>query len=424
MPARNLTRRDLLGAGCTALCSPPEGGLRTIGVWSAWDIANIGDIGHTPGLLRTLEEFLPEVRVILFANMLNDEVRGMLRRRFPRIEIHEGWLWGATAESEKLRTHLERCSVFIRNSNMGSETEYMDQLIGRTIPFGVYGQTYPQRFVNNAEQAARNIARINRASFFFCREKETLRLLEKAGASCPNLAFVPDAAFGIDVRDDAKALETMRRLGLEESKFITIQLRTTTPAHLPEELPPGYDPKWNVKPPNVALDTERASKYIELIIQWVRKTGGQVLIAPEAKKEIEHNRRYLYAPLPEDVKRRVANMDHFWNVDEAASVFARAHTVVCHEPHSPIIALANGTPIIHTHSAEHGPKSFMFRDIGLGEWLFDHDSTPAGKMVETLFAIRRDHAAARRKVAAAMDRVHELRKWSAGVVRSTLSARA
>jgi hypothetical protein len=414
----------MLGACCAALSAQTEGAIPPIGVWSAWDIANIGDIAHTPGLLRTLEEFLPDAGVILFANMLNEQIRGMLLRRFPRIEIHEGWLWGPAPESERLRKHLDRCGVFIRNSNMGSETEYMEQIIGRRIPFGVYGQTYPTRFLSNAEQAAKSIARINRASFFFCRERETLGLLQKAGASCPNLAFVPDAAFGIDVRDDVKARETMRRLGLEDRKFITIQLRTTTPAHLPDELPPGYDPKWNIRPPNVALDTSRAAKYIEVITQWVRKTGGKVLIAPEAKKEIGHNRRYLYDPLPEDVKRHVANMDHFWNADEAASVFARAHTVVCHEPHSPIIALANGTPVIHTHSAEHGPKSFMFRDIGLGEWLFEHDGTPASTMIDTLFAIRSDYAAATRKVAAAMSRVHELRKWSAGVLRSTLARRA
>jgi polysaccharide pyruvyl transferase WcaK-like protein len=392
-----------------------------IGVWSSWDTANIGDIGHTPGLLRTIKEFLPNAKIILFANMLNGPIRRMLLRRFPDIEIFEGWLWGPSPESGKLREQLRRCSVFIRSSNMGSETEYMDQLIQGGIPFGVYGQTYPPRFLSNEEAAARSLARINRASFFFCRETESLNLLKRGGAACPHLAFVPDAAFGIDVRDDQSGLETMRRFGLEEKKFITIQLRTTTPAHLPDELPPGYDPKWNEKPPNVPLDSGRAAKYIDLMIAWVRKTGGKVLIAPEAKKEIAHNRRLLYDPLPDSVKPHVANMDHFWNVDEAASIFARAHTVVCHEPHSPIIALAQGTPIIHTHSAEHGPKSYMFRDIGLGKWLFDHDATSAQALKDALFEIWADYPAATRKVADAMKGVHHLRRWSMGVLSNVLA---
>jgi hypothetical protein len=74
------------------------------------------------------------------------------------------------------------------------------------------------------------------------------------------------------------------------------------------------------------------------------------------------------------------NLEYFWNADEAASIFARAHTIVCHEPHSPIIALANGTPIIHTYSEFHSPKCWMFKDIGLPEWLLEMDETPVEKM--------------------------------------------
>jgi hypothetical protein len=66
--------------------------------------------------------------------------------------------------------------------------------------------------------------------------------------------------------------------------------------------------------------------------------------------------------LPADIRAHVVNLDTFWSADEAASVFARAHTAVCHEPHSLIIPLANGLP----------------------EWLLEFDSTPAAKMTETL----------------------------------------
>ncbi len=113
--------------------------------------------------------------------------------------------------------------------------------------------------------------------------------------------------------------------------------------------------------------------YRDLITRWVKKTGHKVLIAPEVKKEMEHNKRLIYDPLPPEIQKHVVNLDYFWNADEAASVFARAHTVVCHEPHSPIIALANGTPIIHTYSEFHSPKCWMFKDIGLPEWLLEID---------------------------------------------------
>jgi polysaccharide pyruvyl transferase WcaK-like protein len=392
-----------------------------IGVWSSWDIANIGDIAHTPGLLRTLEEFVPERPVILFANMLNEPVRAMLRRRFPKVEIHEGWLWEEGARGEELRRNFARCAVFVRGSNMGAETNYMDRLIEARVPFGVYGQTFPPRFVSQGEETRKSLARLEKAAFLFCREKETLQMLQAAGAKIPNLAFVPDAAFGMNLRDEAAARETMRRLGLEAGKFITIQLRTTTPAHLPEELPPGYDPKWNIKAPNLPLDTARAAKYRFLMEQWIERTGQKVLIAPEAKKEMAHNKRLLFEPLAAKYQKQVVNLDHFWNADEAAAVFARARVVVCHEPHSPILALVQGTPVLHTHSEEHGPKSYMFRDLGLGEWLLDHDRTAAEVMWERLWAIEENYPAAKRKVFGAMELVDRLRRESMAVLRQVLA---
>ena len=111
--------------------------------------------------------------------------------------------------------------------------------------------------------------------------------------------------------------------------------------------------------------------------------------------------------LDADAARARPRLPHDWNADEAASVFARAHTIVCHEPHSPIIALANGTPIIHTYSEFHSPKCWMFKDIGLGEWLLEMDETPVETMAKTLFAIDADYPAAQGKVKRAMAYVHE-----------------
>jgi polysaccharide pyruvyl transferase WcaK-like protein len=213
----------------------------------------------------------------------------------------------------------------------------------------------------------------------------------------------------------------MRKLGLEDRKFITIQLRTNT-AKLP-----GVDdtrtPKLNPlhpTPEQIADDERRAAVYRDLITRWVKRTGFKVLIAPEVRKEMEHNKRLLHDPLPPDIRKHVVNLDTFWNADEAASVFARAHTAVCHEPHSLIIALANGTPIIHTYSEFHSPKCWMFRDIGLPEWLLEYDSTPAAKMAETLFAIHDDYPGALAKVKKAMAFVERRQAATMEVVRQSL----
>jgi len=402
---RHFVSTLLAALGGTACQSAPRG--PRIVLQSAWDTVNIGDIGHTPGTLRLLEQHLPTAEVTLWAMKLDARVTAMLERRFPKVTILQGRLDGNGERDERLRRAILGSDLFIRNSGMGQDLSYMQFCRKHGKAYGLFGQSFFPTMVQGPG-AKERIALLDGAAFVYTRETKTLSILREAGVKTPVLEFGPDGCFGIDVRDDARGLATMRSLGLEERRFITIHLRTNTPKA------PGVDDPRPQKlnplhptPAQRADDERRAAKYRELIGLWVRRTGGKVLIAPETFKEMEHNRRLIHDPLPPDLRRHVVNLPEFWNADEAASVFARAHTVVCHEPHSPIIALANGTPVIHTYSEFHSPKCWMFKDIGLSEWLLEMDETPAERMADVLFEIDRDHRRAREKAGRAMAFVHE-----------------
>jgi polysaccharide pyruvyl transferase WcaK-like protein len=376
---------------------------KTIVLQSAWDTVNIGDIGHTPGTLRVLEEYLPDVKIMLWAMKLDDRVTAMLQKRFPKVTIIQGSLTGKGPQDDVLRQAIMNCDLFIRNSGMGQDLSFMQFCMKHNKPYGLFGQSYFPSMVEGPG-AAERLALLNNASFIYTRETKTLDILKNGGVTAPVLEFGPDGCFGIDVRDEERGLATMAKLGLEDRKFITLQLRTNT-AKLP-----GVDdsrtPKLNPlhpTPSQIADDERRAAKYRELVTIWVKKTGFKVLIAPEVKKEMEHNKRLIHDPLPPEIQAKVVNLDSFWNADEAASIFARAHTVVCHEPHSPIIALANGTPIIHTYSEFHSPKCWMFQDIGLDDWLLEMDETPVEKMAATLLQIHDDYPEALSKVRKSMN---------------------
>ncbi|MBK8094528.1 MAG: polysaccharide pyruvyl transferase family protein [Verrucomicrobiaceae bacterium] len=414
------TRRHFISAITAALGGSvfaADGKPKTILLQSAWDTVNIGDIGHTPGTLRVIEEHLPEVKIILWAMKLDERVTAMLKRRFPKVTILQGKLDGKSTKDVTLRSAVMSCDLFIRNSGMGQDITFMQFCQKHGKRYGLFGQSYFPSMVEGAG-AAERIALLNAAAFIYTRETKTLAILKGASVKAE---FGPDGCFGIDVLDDERGLATMQKLGLEDRKFITLQLRTNT-AKLP-----GVDdtrtPKLNPlhpTPQQIADDERRAAKYRELVTLWVQKTGHKVLIAPEVKKEMGHNKRLIHDPLPPEIQKHVVNLDEFWNADEAASIFARAHTIVCHEPHSPIIALANGTPIIHTYSEFHSPKCWMFQDIGLPEWLLEMDETPAAKMAETLFAIDADYPGAQAKVKKAMAYVHECFSGSMKQVKSVL----
>jgi polysaccharide pyruvyl transferase WcaK-like protein len=415
------TRRHFISAVTAALGGSlfaADGKTKTILLQSAWDTINIGDIGHTPGTLRVLEQHLPEVKVIVWAMKVDERILAMLKARFPKVEFLQGKLDGKSEKDLELQEAVKSCDLFIRNSGMGQDLSYMKFCRQHGRRYGLFGQSFFPTMVQG-EGAEERIELLNAAAFIYTRETKTLSILQSAGVKA---AFGPDGCFGIDVRDDERGLATMKKLGLVQKKFITVMIRTNTPKYpgvddpRPEKLNPLHP-----TPQQIADDERRAAKFRELVTLWVKRTGHKVLIAPETIKEMGHNKRLIHDPLPPEIQKHVVNLEYFWNADEAASIFARAHTIVCHEPHSPIIALANGTPIIHTYSEFHSPKCWMFKDIGLPEWLLEMDETPVEKMAETLFAIDADYPAAQSKVNKAMAYVHECFAGSAKHLKSVLS---
>ena len=398
---------------------PQSQSQKTVLLQCGWAVKNIGDIGHTPGTLRFLESYYPEAKVILWAAHTNEPVDAMLMKRFPKLEIVKGSL---SEKGGAVQEAIARSDFFLRGPGMGQSTDFMKYCNKIGKPWGLQGQSYFPDMVTGPG-AEERIALLNRAAFIFCRDSKTLKTLQDAGVKPPVLEFGPDGCFGIDVRNEEKALARMKKHGLEEKKFITLQLRTHSPSS------PGVDDKRPQKlnplhptPENIADDTRRAKVYQDLIARWVKETGGKVVIAPEVYKEMEYNKKFVYDPLPDDLKQHVVNFDEFWNVDEACSFYARAHTVICHEPHTPIMALAVGTPMMHTFSEFHSPKCWMFKDIGLEEWAPEFDSTPADKMFDILMGIHRDYAGAQAKVKKAMAYVEERAQRQMSVLKSAIEA--
>jgi len=264
---------------------------KTVLLQCAWATKNIGDVGHTPGTLRFLERYLPEAKVILWAQNTNAEVDSMLRRRFPKVEIVKGLL---SEKNGAVQQAIQRSDFFLRGPGMGQSTDFMIYCQEKGKPWGLQGQSYFPDMVTGPGGEGR-IALLNSAAFIYCRDSKTLNTLRNNGVKPPVLEFAPDGCFGIDVRDEEKALRRMKKHGLEPKKFITLQLRTHSPST------PGVDDKRPQKlnplhptPANIADDTRRAKVYQDLIARWVKATGWKVVIAPEVQKEMIYNKKFVY----------------------------------------------------------------------------------------------------------------------------------
>ena len=373
---------------------------KSILLLSGWATHNIGDVGHTPGTLRYLAEHLPDTKVTVLISKTNDAVTGMLNKRFPNVSILQGKIDNnGKSDTPELQKAFEGCDLVIQNSGMlynrfwGPPIGILYGCKAKNKPFGMYGQSFDGMRPQEAETLPRFYSR---ASFMFTRDTKSLDYLRTLPITPAVLEFGPDGCFGIDVRDDDKANAWMAKNGLEPKKFVCVILRSDA-----AELGSSTDDA-DVKARSVNRLSTWTAKLVDLVTQIVRTTDLKVALVPEVEKEIWGAKSLIFEKLPDDVKKRVVHRDTWWVSDEACSVYAAAHSMVAMEPHSVIMALAAGTPAIHFFSPVHGTKAYMFRDIGLAEWLIDIDAEPVSHVMHEVGRIADDYPLAQHKVARAM----------------------
>jgi polysaccharide pyruvyl transferase WcaK-like protein len=103
------------------------------------------------------------------------------------------------------------------------------------------------------------------------------------------------------------------------------------------------------------------------------------------------------------VKAKVVWREKFWLTDEAISTYVRSAGLVSLELHSPIMSVGNGVPAIVCRFSEQTTKGLMWRDIGLGDWLFDLDEPDdVSRIAPTALAMAQDPVKAKAKVTEAV----------------------
>ena len=398
---------------------------------SSWNDANIGDQGHTPGTLRLLQRYVPEAEILLWHQSPRPETEKIITKNFPNVKIVRGDFYDGDKPFEgELKTAFDRANLYIVNSGMvynyglfgydwpgamANLTPFY-HCLDRGIPFGLYGQSF-DKFAHPAMPVFKDV--LSRAAFIYTRDDESRKFLADNKFKPGVLEFGPDGCFGIDVRDEEKGLAFLKKTGLENQKFLAVVIRTNT-KHVYDT---GKGSLMNPAQPTPAQqeqDRVRMAATRDLITTWVRETGLKVLLAPEVSKEVAQNKTQVFDPLPADVQKQVVWRDSYWNADEAMSVYARAHSMFGIEPHSLIMGLALGVPVVHARSLAHGRKGWMFRDIGLSDWLFDIDKATSAEITKAVMDIHKNYPLAKEKAKKAMQFVVERQKAGMQVVRKAM----
>lgn len=388
----------------------------TILLVSGWQDVNIGDIAHTPGLLHVLETFIPKARIILWKRSNGEEVKKLLNKNFPKVKIIYG-----SVDEEKNVTNPEIMEAFNEADVMIHGSGPL--LVGAynlaawmkhtTKPFGVFGTT-----LQSPSEYHTGI--LKKASFIFTRETHSIDHLKKAGISGDHVAFAPDATFFLNLHNQEKADQFLKENGLEEKKFIcAIPRLRYTPYHQFNANNNGWSDEKvrQVEETNLKYKELDHAKLREAMIAWVRETKQKVLVCPEMTYQVDIMDELLIDPLPEDVKPYIVKRG-YWLPDEAASVYAKAHTVLSFECHSPIIAAANGTPMFYLRQPEDTIKGQMYYDLGFDNWTFEIDQTTGQQITDRLRQVWKDYGKAKEELAYSMDKVDKIYKERCQFVKS------
>ncbi len=387
---------------------------------SSWQVVNIGDVAHTPGVLALIEKHLPDAEVRLWASAdLSDEVAAMEHRRFPSLKIVKGKINDTgKASNDELADAVEWCDFLLHGSGPSfvayNDVKAFVQHIKK--PFGVYGITY-----SGADEEQR--ALLSQADFLFFRDSVSLAKAKAEGISCVVMEFGPDGAFAVDLRNDPAAEAFLSANALETGKFVCCipRLRNT--------------PYWLIRnKPMTDVDRAKHARNEEMqerdhqplrdaIDLVLKETSYKVLLCPEDKSQMEVGRRLLLEKASETNRSRLVWRKDFWLTDEALSTYTRSAGLFGLEMHSPIMCIGNGIPALVGRFAEQTSKGMMWKDIGLGDWLFDLDVPGEGEKIgPTLLGILQAPDAARERVLAAQKVVQQRQAETMQVLGSRLAA--
>ena len=403
-------RQFLVAAVASAIATALHGADRRpprILLKSSWQTVNIGDIAHTPGVIQLLGEQLPDAEITLWPNDIGNGVKEMLQRNFPKLRIVQS--------PDEVRDVFAHCDFLLHGSgpSLVAQKSVVQWSRETGKPYGIYGITHSSTDPEAVEL-------LSKASFVLFRDTVSMQFAKEHGVTCPIMEFCPDGAFGVKLRNDEAATAFLREHALEDGKFLCVIPRYRNTPYWKIKAGRAFDEAKHAR--NEAMKEHDHAQLRAAIVSIIRETPMKVLICPEDMTQMELGKALLLDPLPTDVKPRVVWREKYWLTDEALSTYVRSAGLFGNEMHSPIMCIGNGVPAIVCRWAEQTSKGFMWRDIGLGDWLFNlDDETDLPRIAPAVVAIARDPEAAKARAAKAREFVQQRQRETMRIVARSIS---
>ncbi|RZK69361.1 MAG: polysaccharide pyruvyl transferase family protein, partial [Pedobacter sp.] len=149
-------------------------GKSTILLRSSWQTVNIGDIGHTFGIMELFERYIPEVNIVLWPISINNGVDELLKTKFPKLKIVMGKInKEGIPDTDELKNAFDSCQLMVHGS--GPWVAASGDLVAwskiTSKPFGIYGISLEHTSTELKEL-------LNKATFFYARDTISLKFVK------------------------------------------------------------------------------------------------------------------------------------------------------------------------------------------------------------------------------------------------------
>lgn len=409
MYRRNFIKNSVLASlavAFSACCSSTKACAPRILLVSGWQSVNIGDIAHTVGMIQTIKDNIPNAKISLWKVQPDPKVDTMLAKHFPDVKIHT---FKPALKSEKtIGTDIEK--TFAENDILVHASGPSVVARGHisawrsfsSKPYGVFGVTL-DKFDPQLDDILKN------AAFIYTRETDSLKNMKSRGVAPKVAEFIPDATFAFAVSDKSKAeaFLQMNKNVLGKKNFVCFIPRLR------------YTPYWEIRKVSTSPEEIQRRKKVNAecatrdlakmrdVIKWLcANTKYNVLLCPEMTYQVQTCKE-IYDSLKNELGDRIITRG-YWNPDEATSVYKEAAAVVSFECHSPILAMACGTPAFYLRQKEDTIKGQMYYDLGFKNWVFEIDETSAKDIEKELQKVLSDKVYAKQILDAGMKNARDL----------------
>ncbi|MEP6670597.1 MAG: polysaccharide pyruvyl transferase family protein [Chthoniobacter sp.] len=408
-----MNRRHFLSTLALTLAALPavaaEGRRPRIVLRNAWQSINIGDIAHYLGFFELMEKHKIDAEFRLWPGTLKDGADALLARRFPKVIVLD--------TPEKITAAIQECDFLVSGSSSGfggssAVSRWRKEAPGK--PYGVFGIS----FLGGSPEDVDNL---NHAQFVFFRDSVGLAAARENGVNCPIMEYGPDSAFGVvTLRNDKAALAFMHANGLEEGKFLCCIPRYRMTPHWIIQKARPVDPVKAKR--NDEMKEHDHAPLREAIIAVTSQTDLKVLICHEDQTQISLGKEMIYDKLPEETKKKCVWKDSYWLTDEALSTYVRSAGLFGNEMHSPIMCIASGIPAVVCRFKDQTIKGYMWRDIGLNDWLFDLDiEEEVARIVPTVLDIAKNPAKAKAYAAQGREKMLQFQQREIDVLKGAVA---